>query len=31
MDLGSTLKKFSAAVESNNGGALADLFTTDGI
>ncbi len=31
MDLGSTLKKFSTAVESNNGGGLADLFTVDGI
>lgn len=31
MDLAATLAKFSAAVESGNGNALADLFTEDGI
>ncbi len=31
MDLAATLKTFSAAVESGNGNALADLFTDDGV
>ena len=31
MDLATTLKKFSGAVERNDGGALAELFTADGV
>ncbi len=31
MDLAATLVKFSAAVETGNGNALADLFTADGV
>lgn len=31
MDLDATLKKFSSAVESGNGDALAELFTDDGV